>query len=58
MIVDKVEVFDKLSDAAEFSGVDDGEGYKAINIVTKPNMRQGVFGKVYGGYGYQPERRG
>ena len=58
VIVDKVEVFDKLSDAAEFSGVDDGEGYKAINIVTKPNMRQGVFGKVYGGYGYQPETEG
>ncbi len=50
--VDRVEVFDKLSDAAEFSGMDDGEGYKAINIITKKNMRQGIFGKVYGGYGY------
>ena len=53
--VDRVEVFNKLSDNAEFSGMDDGEGYKAINIVTRPNMRQGVFGKVYGGYGYQPD---
>ena len=52
--VDRVEVFNKLSDNAEFSGMDDGEGYKAINIVTHSNMRQGVFGKVYGGYGYQP----
>ena len=49
--VDRVEVFNKLSDNAEFSGMDDGEGYKAINIVTHENMRQGVFGKVYGGYG-------
>ncbi len=56
--VDKVEVYDKLSDAAEFSGMDDGEGYKALNIVTKPNMRQGQFGKVYAGYGYQPETEG
>ena len=56
--VDKVEVYDKLSDAAEFSGMDDGEGYKAINIVTKPNMRQGQFGKLYAGYGYQPETEG
>jgi hypothetical protein len=56
--VDKVEVYDKLSDAAEFSGMDDGEGYKAINIVTKPNMRQGHFGKLYAGYGYQPETEG
>ena len=53
--VDRVEVFNKLSDQAEFSGMDDGEGYKALNIVTKSNMRQGQFGKVYAGYGYQPE---
>ena len=53
--VDRIEVFNKLSDNAEFSGMDDGEGYKAINIVTHENMRQGVFGKVYGGYGYQPD---
>ncbi len=53
--VDKIEVFNKLSDQAEFSGMDDGEGYKALNIVTKSDMRQGQFGKMYAGYGYQPE---
>lgn len=53
--VDRIEVFNKLSDNAEFSGMDDGEGFKAINIVTHENMRQGVFGKLYGGYGYQPD---
>lgn len=53
--VDKVEVINKLSDQAEFSGMDDGEGYKAINIVTKSNMRQGQFGKMYAGLGYQPD---
>lgn len=53
--VDRIEVFNKLSDQAEFSGMDDGEGYKALNIVTKTNMRQGQFGKMYAGYGYQPE---
>ena len=56
--VDRVEVFNKLSDNAEFSGMDDGEGYKAINIVTRENMRQGIFGKLYGGYGYQPDTDG
>ena len=45
--VDRVEVYNKLSDAAEFSGMDDGEGYKALNIVTHANMRQGQFGKLY-----------
>ena len=52
--VDRIEVFNKLSDQAEFSGMDDGEGYKAINIVTKPGMRQGQFGKMYAGMGYEP----
>jgi len=50
--VDRIEVYNKLSDQAEFSGMDDGEGYKAINIVTHENMRQGQFGKLYAGYGY------
>ena len=53
--VDRVEVFNKLSDQAEFSGMDDGEGYKALNIVTHRNMRQGQFGKVYLGGGYDFE---
>ena len=53
--VDRIEVFNKLSDQAEFSGMDDGEGYKAINIVTKEGMRQGQFGKMYAGYGYEPK---
>lgn len=56
--VDRIEVYNKLSDQAEFSGMDDGEGYKAINIVTHTNMRQGKFGKVYAGYGYQPDAEG
>lgn len=54
-IIDKVEVFDKLSDEAEFSGIDDGNSYKAINFVTKKSMRNGQFGKVYGGLGWQPQ---
>ncbi len=50
--VDRIEVYNKLSDQAEFSGMDDGEGYKALNIVTHKHMRQGQFGKLYAGYGY------
>ncbi len=51
-VVAKIEVFDKLSDKAEFTGLDDGEGYKAINIVTSLGKRRSLFGKVYGSYGY------
>ena len=55
--VDRVEVYNKLSDAAEFSGMDDGEGYKALNIVTRPGMRQGKFGKLYAGVGYDADTK-
>ncbi len=55
--VDRIEVYNKLSDAAEFSGMDDGEGYKALNIVTRTNMRQGQFGKLYAGYGYDADTK-
>lgn len=53
--VKSIQVYNKLSDNAEFSGRDDGESYKALNITTHENMRQGVFGKLYAAYGYQPE---
>lgn len=57
-LVESVEVFDKLSDNAELSGMDDGNSYKSINIVTKAHMREGFFGKMYAGTGYQPEVQG
>lgn len=50
-IVDKIQVFDRLSDQAQFTGVDDGSAAKSINIVTKVNMRNGNFGRVFAGYG-------
>ncbi len=54
-VVDRIEVYDKLSDEAEYSGIDDGQGAKTINIVTHKSMRQGVFGKIFGGGGYEPK---
>lgn len=50
-IIDKIQVFDRLSDQAQFTGFDDGNTVKAVNIVTKANMRNGQFGRIYGGYG-------
>ena len=50
-VVDKIQVFDKLSDQAQFTGIDDGNTSKSINIVTKVNMRNGQFGRVFAGYG-------
>lgn len=52
-VIQSIEVFNKLSDNAEFTGVDDGEGYKAINIVTNTGgITSSQFGKVYGGYAH------
>ncbi|HMG81977.1 MAG TPA: outer membrane beta-barrel protein [Ferruginibacter sp.] len=50
-IIDKIQVFDKLSDQAAFTGFDDGNSVRAINIVTKANMRNGQFGRLFAGYG-------
>lgn len=50
-IVDKVQVFDRLSDQAQFTGFNDGNTEKTINIVTKGQVRDGLFGRVYAGYG-------
>lgn len=33
-------------------GVDDGRGYTAINIRSKPDRRKGTFGRLYAGYGF------
>jgi hypothetical protein len=50
-VIDKIQVFDKLSDQAQLTGFDDGNTTKSINIVTKADMRTGNFGRIYAGYG-------
>ncbi len=50
-IIDKVQVFDKLSEQAEFTGFNDGETSKTMNIITRVEMRNGTFGKGSTGYG-------
>jgi hypothetical protein len=49
--VDKVQVFDKKSDQAEFTGVDDGNSEKAINLKLKKDRKKMNFGKVTAGIG-------
>ncbi|MBP3290322.1 MAG: outer membrane beta-barrel protein [Alistipes sp.] len=52
--IKSVEVFNKLSDEAEFTGIDDGKSYKAINLVTHNKMKTAVFGKMNGMYAFEP----
>jgi outer membrane receptor protein involved in Fe transport len=44
--VKEVEVYDKKSDQATFTGVDDGEKTKTINLKLKDEFKKGYFGKV------------
>jgi hypothetical protein len=50
-VVDKIQVFDRLSDQAQLTGFDDGNSVKAINVVTKSGIKNSQFGRVYAGYG-------
>jgi hypothetical protein len=49
--VSKVQVFDKKSEQAEFTGIDDGEKQKTINLELKEDKKKGFFGKVDAGGG-------
>ena len=44
--VKEVQVFDKKSDQANFTGVDDGQKTKTINLKLKDDAKKGYFGKV------------
>ena len=50
-MVDKIQVFDKKSDQAAFTGIDDGEKTKTINVKLKDNKKNGYFGKLTAGGG-------
>ena len=50
-VIEKIQVFDKLSDQAQFTGFDDGQTTKTINIVTRRDRRNGQFGKMFAGIG-------
>jgi len=44
--VDKIQSFDKKSDQAAFTGVDDGQKIKTLNIQLKEDKKKGYFGKA------------
>lgn len=50
-MVDKVQLFDKKSDQAAFTGVDDGKTSKTINLKLKEDKKNGHFGKLDAGAG-------
>lgn len=50
-MVDKVQLYDKKSDQAAFTGIDDGKKTKTINLKLKEDKKNGYFGKIDVGYG-------
>jgi len=49
--VDKVQVYDRMSDAAQLTGFDDGNSEKTINLKLKEDKKKGLFGKASAGAG-------
>lgn len=49
--VDKVEIYDAMNDRNSFTGFNDGNTTKTINLKTKAGKNKGQFGKAYAGYG-------
>lgn len=50
-MIAQIQVFDKTSDQAAFTGIHDGNTRKTINLVIKKNRRKGTFGRASAGYG-------
>lgn len=49
--IKRVKVYDKQSDMAEFTGVDDGERSKTIDLELREEFKKGLFGTAEAGYG-------
>lgn len=56
--VESVEVLDKKSEEAEFTGVDDGSEEKTINITLKEEYSKGYFGRISGAVGTEETYKG
>jgi len=44
--VDKVQLYEKKSEEAELSGIDDGVRIQTVNVVLKEKARKGIFGNA------------
>ncbi|MBI5914743.1 MAG: TonB-dependent receptor [Bacteroidetes bacterium] len=56
--VDKVQVYDKKSEMAEFTGIEDGRDSKTINLALKEGHKQGYFGNATAGGGTDERYQG
>ncbi len=47
--IDRIQVYDRMGDQAEFSGFEDGTAQKTMNFILR--NQKAKFGKAYAGYG-------
>lgn len=57
-IVDKVKAYDKQSDLARITGIDDGEEQTVLDLEIKKDKRRGWFGRLTAGYGTEQRYTG
>lgn len=50
-VIQDVQIFDRQSDQARFTGFDDGNRERTINLVTRRGRQRGQFGRVSGAAG-------
>lgn len=50
-MVDKAQLYEKKSDQAAFTGIDDGKTTTTLNIKLKQDKKNGLFGKLNGNIG-------
>ncbi len=49
--IERIQVYDKQSDMAEFTGIADGQEERTINLELREDARRGYFGQAVGGLG-------
>ena len=54
----QVDVYDKQSDMAEFTGIPDGEDERTVDLRLKEEAKVGYFGRASGGFGSDINNRG
>ncbi len=50
-VVERIQLIDRMSDRAQFTGINDGNTEKTLNIITKTGLDNSKFGKMYAGIG-------
>ncbi len=57
-IIDKIKAYDRKSDLARVTGIDDGEEETVLDLTVKKGMNNGWFGQISGGVGTEQRYNG